>query len=237
MDGMGHIPRVWFSLTKSKVRDAIQERFQVNDVSEFLKELAGRHPFETKHKSWNRLSIFRPRSAPNSFWELGRLDPCSYFFEKKRLPGKLRQDVVEWDDESFCSGQRAKSTKSFNKIQRVLLFFCCFWTLNLCFSNDFRRNFYLAGSSQVGPWLHLFVQGWWGWEWAKGLGKKCYVFFDISGVISWCLGFFTRKIGEMIQFDEHGFSKMGASTTKYLLFFWGGGVRVENGLRLIFWST
>jgi len=33
------------------VRDAIQERFQVNDVSEFLKELAGRHPFETKHKS------------------------------------------------------------------------------------------------------------------------------------------------------------------------------------------
>lgn len=159
------------------------------------------------------------------------------FLKKKRLPGKLRQDVVEWDDESFCSGQRAKSTKSFNKIQRVLLFFCCFWTLNLCFSNDFRRNFYLAGSSQVGPWLHLFVQGWWGWEWAKGLGKKCYVFFDISGVISWCLGFFTRKIGEMIQFDEHGFSKMGASTTKCLLFFWGGGVRVENGLRLIFWST
>ena len=54
------------------------------------------------------------------------------FLKKKRLPGKLRQDVVEWDDESFCSGQRAKSTKSFNKIQRVLLFFCCFWTLLGC---------------------------------------------------------------------------------------------------------
>lgn len=143
MDGMGHIPRVWFSLTKSKVRDAIQERFQVNDVSEFLKELAGRHPFETKHKSWNRLSIFRPRSAPNSFWELGRLDP--YFFEKKKGSrascGKM--SLNEMMSRIFFlqlkftdSGSNRQNPPT--KIQRVLLFFLL---LNFVFLEWFRRNF------------------------------------------------------------------------------------------------
>ena len=211
MDGMGHIPRVWFSLTKSKVRDAIQERFQVNDVSEFLKELAGRHPFETKHKSWNRLSIFRPRSSPNSFWELGRLDP--YFLRKKKAPGQAaaRCRWMRW----WVFLVQLKFTDSgSNRQNPPTKFSGCFFFLlrEICVS---RMIFAGTSTGQVAAkWAHgstfLFKDG--GGENGQRVWdlKKVLCFFDISGVISWCLGFFTRKIGEMIQFDEHGFSRMGA---------------------------
>ena len=108
---------------------------------------------------------------------------------------KLRQDV-EWDSDFHMnltdSGQISKHPTKFSG-------FCCVFVVSdVRFSNDDS-----AGSSQVGSWFHLFVQGVWAVRMGDG-GDLENVFVFLLGwwFLKDFLDFFTPLCDEMTQFDE-----------------------------------